>query len=134
MYQQTNQSSRQKTAAPAVLSVVSETILLVLPPLAFKVTAGLHLASHLFQPPHEASCHQRSLALSSTVHSQAHWGNTQPDTTASLSFYRFLIGLPEKELTACPGPNNHEFVLNLTTCEQYDTLDPGGWTEKSFTT
>lgn len=35
-----------------------------------------------FQPSHGASCHQHSLALSSTVHVQAQWGYDQPDTIA----------------------------------------------------
>ena len=44
-----------------------------------------------FQPSHEASCHRRSLALSSTVHIRAHWGNARPDTIASQWFYKFLM-------------------------------------------
>lgn len=43
-----------------------------------------------FQPSHGASCHQRSLALSSTVHIQAHWGRTQPEAMAPHWVYRFL--------------------------------------------
>ncbi|KAI9520143.1 hypothetical protein NQZ68_020037 [Dissostichus eleginoides] len=36
-----------------------------------------------FQPSHEASCHRCSLALSSTVHIHAHWGNARPDVIDS---------------------------------------------------
>lgn len=65
-----------------------------------------------FQPSHEASCHRRSLALSSTVHIRAHWGKC-PARHNSVSvilqvsdafLQLFPLRLPDNLATGWPQP------------------------------
>lgn len=79
-------------------------------------------------PSHEASCHRRSSAPSSTVHTGARWGNTRP---AARSFHTFLIRflLVASGSTSCqrpdsPAANADKRPSILTPGTRHDTCDP----------